>query len=147
MASLQEFLEVLADAYPDEKVRGKKFEPFLRDALLASPSHQFADVWLWDDWPGRDGPDRGIDLVAEDLDGGLWGIQSKLLGTEESLNWGKLSTWVAATRDDPWVQRLLASNVSRLSGNAEKELLDDPRTRLLLGEDLDELVVVVVVIG
>ena len=33
MASLQEFLEVLADAYPDEKVRGKKFEPFLRDAL------------------------------------------------------------------------------------------------------------------
>jgi len=92
MASLQEFLEVLADAYPDEKVRGTEFEPFLRDALVASPSHQFADVWLWDDWPGRDGPDRGIDLVAEDLDGGLWGIQSKLLGPDESLNWGKLST-------------------------------------------------------
>ncbi|MDP7258589.1 MAG: hypothetical protein QF419_04420, partial [Acidimicrobiales bacterium] len=44
MASLQEFLEVLGDAYPDEKVRGKEFEPFLRDALVASPSHQFADV-------------------------------------------------------------------------------------------------------
>ena len=115
MASLQEFLEVLADAYPDEQIRGKKFEPFLRDALVASPSHQFADVWLWDDWPGRDGPDRGIDLVAEDLDGGLWGIQSKLLGPDESLNWGKLSTWVAATRDEPWVQRLLVSNVSRCS--------------------------------
>ena len=115
MASLQEFLEVLADAYPDEKVRGKEFEPFLRDALVASPSHQFADVWLWDDWPGRDGPDRGIDLVAVDLDGGLWGIQSKLLGPDGSLNWGKLSTWVAATRDEPWVQRLLVSNVSRCS--------------------------------
>ena len=75
MASLQEFLGVLADAYPDEKVRGTEFEPFLRDALVASPSHQFADVWLWDDWPGRDGPERGIDLVAVDLDGGLWGIQ------------------------------------------------------------------------
>ena len=36
MASLQEFLEVLGDAYPDEKVRGKEFEPFLRDALVAS---------------------------------------------------------------------------------------------------------------
>jgi len=139
MASLQEFLKVLADAYPDEKVRGKEFEPFLRDALVASPSHQFADVWLWDDWPGRDGPDRGIDLVAVDLDGGLWGIQSKLLGPDESLNWGKLSTWVAATRDDPWVQRLLVSNVSKLSRNAEKELLDDPKTRLLLGEDLFDL--------
>ncbi len=139
LLSLQEFLEVLADAYPDEKVRGKEFEPFLRDALVASPSHQFTDVWLWDDWPGRDGPDRGIDLVAEDFDGGLWGIQSKLLGPDESLNWGKLSTWVAATRDDPWVQRLLVSNVSRLSRNAEKELLDDPKTRLLLGEDLFDL--------
>ena len=42
MASLQEFLEVLADAYPDEQVRGKKFEPFLRDALVASPSHNSA---------------------------------------------------------------------------------------------------------
>jgi len=139
MASLEEFLGVLADAYPDEKVRGKEFEPFLRDALVASPSHQFAEVWLWDDWPGRDGPDRGVDLVAEDLDGGLWGIQSKLLGPDESLNWGKLSTWVAATRDEPWVQRLLVSNVSRLSRNAEKELLDDPKTRLLLGEDLFDL--------
>ena len=38
MASLQEFLEVLADAYPDEQVRGKEFEPFLRDALVASPA-------------------------------------------------------------------------------------------------------------
>ena len=46
MASLQEFLEVLADAYPDEKVRGKEFEPFLRAAPVASPSHQFTNVWL-----------------------------------------------------------------------------------------------------
>ena len=69
MASLQEFLEVLADAYPDEKVRGTEFEPFLRDALVASPSHQFADVWLWDDGPGRVGPERGIDLVETDRGG------------------------------------------------------------------------------
>ena len=46
MASLQEFLEVLADAYPDEQIRVKEFEAFLRDALVASPSHQFTNVWL-----------------------------------------------------------------------------------------------------
>ena len=83
-------MTVLADAYPDEKVRGKEFEPFLRDALVASPSHQFADVWLWDDWLGRGGSDRGIDLVAEDFDGGLWGIQSKLLGPDESFDYRRL---------------------------------------------------------
>lgn len=27
---------------------------------------KFADVWLWTDWPGRNGrPDCGIDLVAQ----------------------------------------------------------------------------------
>ena len=44
MASLQEFLTLLEGEYPDPKIRGKKFEPFLRDALKASPSHQFVNV-------------------------------------------------------------------------------------------------------
>ncbi len=36
-------------------------------------------VWLWSEWPGRCGrPDTGIDLVAEDADGGgLTAIQCK----------------------------------------------------------------------
>ena len=30
-------------------------------------AEQFSDVWLWQDWPGRDGKrDTGIDLVAVD---------------------------------------------------------------------------------
>jgi predicted helicase len=53
--------------------------------------------------------DRGIDLVAEDLDGGLWGIQSKLYGPDQSLGWGDLSTWVGTTRGDKWVGWLLVS--------------------------------------
>ena len=67
MATLQEFLTLLEGEYPDPKIRGKKFEPFLRDALIASRSHQFVNVWCWEDAPCRDGSDRGIDLVAEDI--------------------------------------------------------------------------------
>ena len=52
MATLEAFLALLADAYPDPSERGQRFEPFLRDALRASPSHQFRNIWLWDDWPG-----------------------------------------------------------------------------------------------
>ena len=139
MTSLQGFLALLEQEYPDAKVRGKRFEPFLRDALLVSPSHQFKEVWCWDDWPGYDGPDRGIDLVAEDLDGGLWGIQSKLYGPDQSLGWGDLSTWVGTTRGDKWVGRLLVSTSPNLTVNAKKELLDDEKTLMLLGEDLFEL--------
>ncbi len=139
MTSLQGFLALLEQEYPDAKVRGKRFEPFLRDALLVSPSHQFKEVWCWDDWPGYDGPDRGIDLVAEDLDGGLWGIQSKLYGPDQSLGWGDLSTWVGTTRGDKWVGRLLVSTSPNLTVNAKKELLNDEKTLMLLGEDLFEL--------
>ena len=139
MTSLAEFLVVLEEHFPDPTVRGKKFEPFLRDALLVSPSHQFVNVWCWEDWPGRDGPDRGIDLVAEHVDGGLWGVQSKLYSADSSLTWDDLSTWVGTTRKAPWTRRLLVSTSSKLAPNAQKELLGDPATSLLLGDELFSL--------
>ena len=64
MASFEQLLDLLTIEYPDPSERGVRFEPILRDALLTSPSHQFSDVWLWADWRGNDGGDRGIDLVA-----------------------------------------------------------------------------------
>ena len=51
-----------------------------RAALLNHPGEfrdRFAHVWMWGDWPGRDAPDTGIDLVAEDSDGNEWAIQCK----------------------------------------------------------------------
>jgi predicted helicase len=30
----------------------------------------------WSEWPDACGPDAGIDLVAEERDGGLWAIQA-----------------------------------------------------------------------
>jgi superfamily II DNA or RNA helicase len=139
VASLTEFLAILAKRWPDEKVRGTQFERYLCEALRESPSHQFSNVWLWDDWPGRDGPEVGIDLVAEHVDGGLWGIQSKLYAPDLSLRWKDLSTWVAATRDAPWTQRLLVSTTSNLSPNAKRQLLGDPKTLMLLGGNLSSL--------
>jgi superfamily II DNA or RNA helicase len=140
VASLTEFLAILAKRWPDPSERGKRFEPYLCDALRVSPSHQFSNVWLWDDWPGRDGPDLGIDLVAEHVDGGLWGIQSKLYAPDSSLRWkDDLSTWVAATRDAPWTHRLLVSTTANLSPNAKRQFSGDTKTLMLLGEDLSSL--------
>ena len=125
MASLQGFITLLEGEYPDPKIRGKKFEPFLRDALKASPSHQFTNVWCWEDAPCYDGPDRGIDLVAEDINGGVWGIQSKLYDPDGSLTFKDLATWIATTRSDQWVGRLLVSTCPNLASNAKKELLNE----------------------
>jgi predicted helicase len=71
---IRRVLALLTQRWPDASERGTRFESFLCEALRMSPSHQFTEVWLWDDWPGRDGPDRGVDLVAVDADGEVWGI-------------------------------------------------------------------------
>ena len=74
MASFTSFLEALQTAHPDARKAGVAIEPFIRDALLASPSHQFVEAWLWDDWPGRDGVDTGIDIVAVDVKTSLFDL-------------------------------------------------------------------------
>ena len=40
---------------------------------------------MWDEWPGRDGQDTGIDLVAEERDGGLCAIQCKFFDPHRRL--------------------------------------------------------------
>ncbi len=48
--------------------------------LLNAPEYRarIRSVWLWSDWPGAWGRNAGIDLVAEEHDGGLWAVQAKL---------------------------------------------------------------------
>ena len=52
-------------------VSGRRFEQLCRWFLLNDPIYggQLKNVWLWDDWPGRWGRDKGIDLIAEDNEG------------------------------------------------------------------------------
>src|SRR3954469_11246712 len=55
----------------DERDKGDKFERLMQGYFRSDPqwAQQFSDVWLWSEWPGRDGkPDAGIDLVARERD-------------------------------------------------------------------------------
>src|ERR1019366_9380964 len=63
----------------DAGVRGRQFEEICKWFLTNDPVYRrdLRRVWLWNQWPGRWGPDAGIDLVAEDHQGRLWAIQSK----------------------------------------------------------------------
>ena len=65
------FAELRDRLSPDVHKMGKQFERVCKWLLETDPryANRLSKVWLWDDWPGRWGPDCGIDLVAEDLDG------------------------------------------------------------------------------
>ena len=77
--NFDEFIDYLKARYPEPTIRGKKFEPFAKWFLQNDSVYRniFKKVWLWDDWPGRWGPDAGIDLIAEDGKGRIWAVQSK----------------------------------------------------------------------
>lgn len=63
--------------------KGRLFERLIRTYLLEDPFYQkrFSEVYLWSEWaelrPEFDGVDIGIDLVAEERDGGYCAIQCK----------------------------------------------------------------------
>ena len=73
-----EHLRSVADG--NGHTKGKLFERLIRSFLKTDRLYvdRFTDVWLWDDYPGRNGrPDFGIDLVAKEPDGSLCAIQCK----------------------------------------------------------------------
>ena len=73
MSGFADVYQRLCEQYPDERDRGRAFEPLVTRVLRTDPLYQahFAEVWRWSDWPGRDGGDIGIDIVARRHDGGL----------------------------------------------------------------------------
>src|SRR4051794_37276964 len=63
-------------ANSDNTLRGRQFENVVRYWLHADPVYapQVARIWRWEQWPGADGPDMGIDLVIETVASTLWAV-------------------------------------------------------------------------
>jgi len=62
-------LDILAElraAATDERDKGERFERLMAAYLRTDPLYadRFTEVWMWADWPGREGVDTGIDLVG-----------------------------------------------------------------------------------
>jgi predicted helicase len=57
----------------------RDFEPLCAWVLQSDPEYatEFEQVWLWDEWPGNWGRDKGIDLIAQTNDGRIVAVQAK----------------------------------------------------------------------
>jgi len=78
---LATFDEFYASLDPDVGIRGKQFEKFVKWFLKTDPTwaSQIDEVWLWNDYPKRWGPDCGIDLIFTHKNGKTWAVQSKCI--------------------------------------------------------------------
>ena len=99
--------------------------------------HQIDRVWLWRDWPGRWGPDAGIDLVAKTPFGDLWAVQAKAYAANASVTKADIDTFLSESSRPQFALRLLIATTDHVSANARRTIeAQEKPVRLVLASDL-----------
>ncbi|RZU31338.1 DEAD/DEAH box helicase [Blastococcus saxobsidens] len=130
-------LDRLRDEALDERDKGSKFEQLIQAYLTTDPewTARFSDVWLWSDWPGREGrPDTGIDLVATNADdGGLTAIQCKFYAADRTVAKADIDSFVSASAHSQFTRRIVFDTAAGWSANAEETLAGGVAQRVDIG--------------
>ncbi|MEH0110358.1 type ISP restriction/modification enzyme [Tersicoccus sp. MR15.9] len=109
-----------------ERDKGTRFERLVKRYLQLEPKYadQFSDVWLWNEWPGRNGQvDTGIDLVAKDrYSGELTAIQAKFYDPAATLQKGQIDSFFTATGKVDFSYGMVVSTTDHWSKHAEDAL-------------------------
>jgi predicted helicase len=108
----------------DPARRGPQFERLCRWYLTNAPEYRgrFKHIWLWQEWPDAWGPDAGIDLVAEEKDGGLWAIQAKAYDERYAIKKADVDSFLSESSRPQFSYRLLIATTDRLGPTARRTL-------------------------
>ena len=141
MPHFNEALTLLRDRATSQYGKGRSFERLMKTALSKEPDiwrHRFAQVWLWDEWPERDGSDTGIDLIGEERDGGLCAIQCKFFEPLRPVPKSAIDSFLAKSEPARYTSRLIINTGGPIQGNTLKTLQASPKVpRILQPEELD----------
>jgi superfamily II DNA or RNA helicase len=133
MATFDTFLESIRK---DE--RGwQLFEHFSKWFLEHDPywSREVSKVWLWDDWPGRWGPDSGIDLIFEHVNGEVWAVQSKFYSSDNYVKKSDIDSFLSESSRKEIQHRLLLSTTDKIGTRAKKTIRDQEKPVTVYGLD------------
>ena len=125
MSGFADVYQRLCERYPNEQDRGRAFEPLVARVLRTDSLYKarFAEVWRWSEWPGRDGGDIGIDIVAKRHDGGLAAIQCKC---QDRIDKHHIDSFLAESQrrlmGEPYVERYIITTATEWSDNAERAI-------------------------
>ncbi len=144
MGYLGETLELLRERTEGSRARqGWEFERMVRKALQDHPGEygpaRFKHIYLWSDWPDRDGPDHGIDLVAEEVDGGLCAIQCKFYESHKEIPAKDVDSFLAAS-EGRFASRILIATGELSKRGWQHVESADPHCEVLSAADMDSWV-------
>ncbi len=141
MPNLDQALDILRDRAGHMSGMGHAFERLLQKALQEHPGiygERFTQVWLWDEWPDRDGPDIGIDLVAEEREGGLCAIQCKFFHPHHPVSKKAIDSFLTASEPARFTARMIINTGGPIQKNALRTLEKlDKKPRVLDTRELD----------
>lgn len=124
--TIYEVLEDLRTGALDQRDKGDKFERLVKTYLLNDPewSARFSNVWLWSEWPGREGrPDTGIDLVAANRDDDLYSaIQCKFYKAGSTVAKSEIDSFLSASSGPEFSARYIFDTAKSWSPNATDTL-------------------------
>ena len=124
---------------------GRDFERLCKWLLDNAPEYrsQLRRVWLWQDWPGRWGGDAGIDLVAEDREGGLWAVQAKHYDPAYAIKKADIDSFLSESSRPGFSYRLLIASTDHVGPTARRTIdAQEKPVGMLLRSQLDTLEIV-----
>jgi superfamily II DNA or RNA helicase len=106
----------------DPVKRGRQFERFVKWFLTVDPewSTQVAQVWLWNDYPGRWGRDCGVDLVFRHKNGETWAVQAKCYSPDYEITKPDIDKFLSESNRKEIDHRLLIATTDRIGANARQ---------------------------
>ena len=103
---------------------GTRFENLIKDYFETDKlyKNRFIKVWKWMEWPDREGPDIGIDLVAQEKDGSLCAIQCKCYADDATLAEKQITNFIADAEAEKIKNKILAYTGATLTPHANRIL-------------------------
>ncbi|MFC6706188.1 DEAD/DEAH box helicase [Flexivirga alba] len=121
--TVYEVLDELRKQSTSEADKGSKLERLMEQFLRTDPMYadQFSHVYLWNDWPGRDGKhDTGIDLVAVDrTTGANVAIQCKFYAPDSTIGKQDIDSFLSASGKEGFGERIIVSTTDKWNSHAE----------------------------
>ena len=124
-----------------EREKGTLFEELTRQFLLhdARFAHQFKEVYLWGEWPGRRTGDTGIDLVAipNQQDAGPVAIQCKFYASGHKVSKADIDTFLSASGKEPFARRIVVDTSGTDWGKNAQDAIEGqqiPVSRITLAD-------------
>ncbi len=124
----QRVLDHIRSIADSESQKGRLFERLMKTYFQQDPIYKdrFSEVWLWSEWaqtrPDFDGSDTGIDLVAQEREGGYCAIQCKCYAPGTRISKKHLDSFISASAREPFTARIVVDTGDEWGPNARKTL-------------------------